>query len=163
MPDISIRELCASDTDAVVAIAVAAWEPIYGLFREVLGDEAFTTMHPDWQADKGQQVRSACEGDRAAGVFVAETGGRVIGFVTCYADVRPSTGEIGNNAVHPDFQGRGIGPRLYERAFQCLRERGMRYVMVRTGLDPSHAPARRAYAKAGFHTQLPTVTLFREL
>ena len=44
-----------------------------------------------------------------------------------------------------------------------LRAHGMRVVKVTTGGDKSHAPARRAYEKAGFRTDLPTVTYFREL
>jgi hypothetical protein len=39
----------------------------------------------------------------------------------------------------------------------------MRFAKVHTGLDPSHAPARRAYEKAGFTTQLPTVDYYRKL
>ena len=72
-------------------------------------------------------------------------------------------GEIGNNAVHPDLRGQGIGPRMYQYAFDRLRERGMRYVKVGTGGDPAHAPARRAYEKAGFTIQLPGVEYYREL
>ena len=65
--------------------------------------------------------------------------------------------------VHPDWQGRGIAPRLYEYVFERLRERGMRYVKVHTGGDPAHAPARRAYQKAGFEIALPQVDYYREL
>ena len=92
-----------------------------------------------------RQVRAACEPTSSAIVGVAELDARIVGFVTCYANEQSSIGEIGNNAVHPDAQGRGIGPCMYEYAFARLRERGMRYVKVCTGGDPSHAPARRAY------------------
>ena len=87
----------------------------------------------------------------------------MVGFVTCYADASTGIGEIGNNAVHPDCQGQGIAQRLYAYAFERLRERGMRYVKVGTGGDPAHAPARRAYQKAGFDVSLPHVEYYREL
>jgi len=39
----------------------------------------------------------------------------------------------------------------------------MRFVEVTTGGDPSHAPVRRAYERAGFSVQLPTITYYRKL
>ena len=87
----------------------------------------------------------------------------VVGFCIGYARPALGIGEIGNNAVHPDWQRKGIATRLYQYAFEQLRERGMRYVKVHTGGDPSLAPARRAYQKAGFDVALPQVEYYREL
>jgi hypothetical protein len=39
----------------------------------------------------------------------------------------------------------------------------MRAATVATGGDASHAPARRAYAKAGFAAQIPGVWMCRKL
>jgi hypothetical protein len=39
----------------------------------------------------------------------------------------------------------------------------MALATVGTGGDPSHAPARRAYAKAGFGPAIPSLTLYRLL
>ena len=169
MQNVVIRPLRPSDVDTVVEIAVAAWQPIFDLYRQTLGDDLFATAHPHWPQEKARQVRRACSPDSSAIVAVAEmpeNGGqalRVVGFVTCYAHLATGIGEIGNNAVHPDWQGRGIAPRLYEYVFEQLRERGMRYVKVHTGGDPAHAPARRAYQKAGFGVAMPNVEYYREL
>jgi ribosomal protein S18 acetylase RimI-like enzyme len=166
---IEIRPLTPSDVDAVVEIAVAAWEPIYAFYRDTMGDDLFLSAHPNWRREKEQQVRRGCAPAPYAMAAVAEVpagSGRpvkVIGFVTCYIHATTGIGEIGNNAVHPDWQGQGIAPRLYEYAFERLRERGMRYVKVGTGGDPAHAPARRAYQKAGFEIALPGVEYYREL
>ena len=161
--DTVIRDLEPGDVEAAVAIAVAAWEPIYAQFRQILGDEIFETLYPDGLEEKGRQVREACKPGARGVVCVAEKDSQVVGFITFYPDVRPGLGEIGNNAVHPDHQGQGIGPRMYRHAFDRFRELGMRFVKVGTGLDPSHAPARRAYEKAGFDIQLPSVTYYRKL
>jgi GNAT superfamily N-acetyltransferase len=59
-------------------------------------------------------------------------------------------GEIGLNAVHPTYAGRGIGTRMYEFVIARMLENGMMLATVGTGGDPSHEPARRAYRKAGF-------------
>jgi ribosomal protein S18 acetylase RimI-like enzyme len=167
--EIVIRSLQPSDVDALAAIAVAAWQPIFAFYRRTMGDDLFFAAHPGWQQEKARQVRNACALDGSAIVAVAEvptighTAARVVGFCTCYANSMTGIGEVGNNAVHPDWQGERIAQRLYAYVFERLRERGMRYVRVRTGGDPAHAPARRAYQKAGFEIALPGVEYYREL
>ena len=176
-PEIMIRPLELADLETVVEIALAAWEPIYAYRRQMMGDVLFSTVHPDWRAEKAGQVRRGCAAGPPAILAVAtateaEAGGaeatgadaadRVVGFVTCCV-LGSGIGEIGNNAVHPDWQGRGIAPRLYDYCFERLRGRGVRYVKVGTGGAPAHAPARRAYKKAGFSVALPGVEYYREL
>jgi ribosomal protein S18 acetylase RimI-like enzyme len=168
MNDLTLRALQPADVETIVAIAVAAWRPIYAFYQQEMGDDLFAAACPNWPEEKARQVRAACDsacGPQASNVLVgvAETDGRPVGFVTFYADERSGIGEIGNNAVHPDLRGQGIGPRMYQYAFDRLRERGMRYVKVGTGGDPAHAPARRAYEKAGFTIRLPGVEYYRGL
>ena len=87
----------------------------------------------------------------------------MVGFASFYVNETTGVGEIGNNAVRPDFQGRGIAPRLYEEVLRRMKAAGMRAVRVTTGGDPAHAPARRAYEKVGFERFTPSVTYYREL
>jgi GNAT superfamily N-acetyltransferase len=160
---LSIRDLKAGDAETLAQMAVDAWRPIYASYRGILGDDLFTAAFPNWEEKKAGQIRTACaEGSRAS-VYVAEKGGQIVGFVTFYLDQSTNVGEIGNNAVSPDWQGQGIGTAMYERVFEALRSRGVRVVKVGTGGDPSHAPARRAYEKAGFTASLPSVTYYRKL
>ena len=161
--DLTIRDLEPADVEAVVEIAVAAWAPIFASFRRILGEDLFCALHPDWRKEKAGQVRSACDPASRASVSVAEEGGRTVGFITFHMDDRTRVGEIGNNAVHPDFQGQGIGTRMYRHVFERMKEAGMRFVKVGTGGDPSHAPARAAYEKVGFSIQVPSVHYYRAL
>ena len=156
-----IRDVEPLDVEAVVAIAVAAWAPIYASYRGIMGDDLFAAAHADWQAKKAADVRAACRPGHGAQVCVAQIGGEVEGFATFRADNDSGVGELGNNAVRPDCQGKGIGTALYEQVFDRLEGLGMRYVKVGTGGDPAHAPARRAYEKAGFSIELPGVVYFR--
>ena len=158
-----VRDLAQEDVEAIVVIAVAAWEPISAEVRRVLGDELFEARKTDWRAEKARQVRRACRQEPGTGVVVAELDGQVVGFACYHWRDQTGVGEIGNNAVHPDVQGRGIAPRMYEQVFERMRERGMRFAKVSTGLIPSQAPARRAYQKAGFSKELTFVTYYREL
>jgi ribosomal protein S18 acetylase RimI-like enzyme len=65
-------------------------------------------------------------------------------------------------AVHPDHQNLGIGTELNTLALEKMREGGMKMAKVETGGDPSHAPARRSYEKAGYRA-LPLVRYFLDL
>jgi GNAT superfamily N-acetyltransferase len=65
-------------------------------------------------------------------------------------------------AVDPAFQNLGLGTQLTGWATGWLREAGMSVVLVSTGGDVGHAPARRTYEKAGF-TPMPIVNYFKAL
>lgn len=161
--DVVIRSLAEEDVPTVLDIAEAAWEPVFASFRELLGDTLFETVYPQWQTEKRRQVAVACRGDYGHVVLVAEAAGEVAGFASYRTDADTGIGKIGNNAVAPEYQGRGIGTLLYERVLAGMREAGMDVAQVTTGGDPSHAPARRAYEKAGFNRALPSVTYYLDL
>lgn len=158
----SIRALRAEDIERVCEIAVAAWEPIFAGFRELLGEELFGLAHPDWRAEKASQVRWVCRNEPWH-VVVTEVDGEVVGFLSYRFDEQRSMGEIGNNAVHPDFQGRGIGTAQCRHALQAFRRQGLRCASVWTGLDDSHAPARAMYQQVGFDRALPGVQYWQRL
>ena len=44
-----------------------------------------------------------------------------------------------------------------------MREAGVRVATVGTGGDAAHAPARRAYEKAGFGPYLPSIYMYKAL
>jgi ribosomal protein S18 acetylase RimI-like enzyme len=161
--EISLRESRPDDAEAAVAIALAAWAPLHDEMRALFGSDLYLTLHPRWQERKAEQVRAALRGDAGARAAVALVGDRIVGFVTFYLRNHDGIGEISNNAVHPDFQGRGIGPAMYRHVFAALQRAGVRFVAVSTGGDPFHAPARRAYEKVGFATSFPGVTYYCDL
>ena len=51
-------------------------------------------------------------------------------------------------AVHPDWQGRGLGRELLQRSLESLERRGAR--RVRLEVRPDNAAATRLYEKLGF-------------
>ena len=65
-------------------------------------------------------------------------------------------------AVEPGEQRKGIVHALIEHAEGTLRCAGMELVMVETGGDPGHAPARACYENAGYETW-PVARYFRRL
>ncbi|MGN0870981.1 MAG: GNAT family N-acetyltransferase [Victivallales bacterium] len=93
--------------------------------------------------------------------YVAERGGKIVGFITFYCDAERKVGIISNNAVDPFCGEKGVGQEMYRAALEYFRKAGMLLAQVTTGLDEAHAPARRAYERAGFdlHTEAVTYTM----
>jgi len=160
--DVEIRPFEERDLDALVELSLRAWEPVFSSLREVLGDDLFLRLHPDWRAGQAEAVRSSCTSDERD-VFVALAGDRPVGFVAVALNAfHERMGWIDIIGVDPDYQRRGIGSRLTELAVDHLRSRGMDVVVVETGGDPGHGPARAAYEASGF-TLLPIARYFRLL
>ena len=145
---------------------MAAWAPIYASSQRMLGDAIFTHLYPQWRERKAGQIAAsfarhpewivvACAAPAKADTGAdppglankqphdggAET---IAGFVTYRLDMDARVGEIGNNAVDPAWQGRGIAGALYGDVLARFRAAGMRVARVSTGLDDAHAPARAA-------------------
>jgi GNAT superfamily N-acetyltransferase len=159
---IQIRSFSGGDLDAIVEFSLRAWAPVFASVRNVLGDDVFLRLHPDWKANQAASVRLSCtSGDRD--VFVAVVDGRPVGFVAVELNAfHERMGVIDIIGVDPEYQRRGIGSRLTEVAINHMRREGMDIVVVETGGDPGHAPARAAYEEAGF-TLLPISRYFRLL
>lgn len=141
-------------------IAVRAWTPIRQVFRRDLGDELYEAYFTGWQESKRAGVARQLRSGRG---YVALVDGKVVGFISYRVDEATHSGEIGGNAVDPQCRGMGIGPKMYDFVLEKMKEEGMVYATVATGLDDGHAPARRAYEKAGFEKNLPSVRYYKKL
>ena len=155
-----VRHGDALQLDHIRALAFA---PIFAAFRAMLGTHLFQQTHANCDADQAQDLVSLLAPDSGWEVYVAEYDGVVVGFVSLQLNQTTRIGEIGLNAVHPDWVGRGIGTAMYAFATTRMRAAGMHAAVVSTGDDEAHAPARRAYAKAGFHIGIPSVWLCQSL
>ena len=157
-----IREYGPDDRAEVVALALRAWAPVFASVRAVLGDELDERMHgADWREYQRKSVEDALANDEM-NVWVAELEGTVVAFMAVTLHTGDAMGELFMLAVDPAAQGHGLGTRLTDFATDWMRDAGMRVAMIATGGDPGHAPARRAYEKAGY-TALPGVQYFKAL
>ncbi|MCR4408474.1 MAG: GNAT family N-acetyltransferase [Anaerolineae bacterium] len=77
---------------------------------------------------------------------VAELDGRIVGYQ--FNDVDGEHGHLTRIAVHPDFQGQGIGVRLMAEAIDFFRAAGVRVITLNTQKDNSNA--QRLYRWFGF-------------
>ncbi len=60
-PITTIRELAAGDIARLVEIALAAWEPVFDSFEQILGSELFELTRPGCRESKAEQIRAACQ------------------------------------------------------------------------------------------------------
>jgi len=160
--ELSIRPFRPDDLPAMQVVRQAAFEPVFRSFREIVGEGIYSLALAEADAEQAELLNDLCSANSGQ-VYVAAIDGRVVGFVSFTLNVEKRTGEIGLNAVHPDFAGQGIGTRMYELVTARMKACGMALATVSTGADPSHAPARRAYEKAGFGPALPSVFMYKML
>lgn len=160
---LTIRPFKADDLPALQRLRQAAFKPVFGSFRQILGEEIYRIALADSDLQQAKLLDELCKAGSAHDVFVAEDEGVIAGFVTVSLDREKRVGEIGLNAVHPDHAGKGAGTKMYAFALERMKVEGMAVATVGTGGDPSHAAARRAYAKAGFGPALPSVFLYKRL
>ena len=161
--DLVMRPVKADDTPRLQEIRQAAFAPVFASFRSILGDEIYELAQAREDEGQGALLSSMLEPESDWEVYAAELAQTVVGFVSVQLDQDVRVGEIGLNAVHPDHSGRGIGTTMYDFAVARMKEAGMRVATVTTGGDPSHAPARRAYKKAGFEVEISSVWMCRAL
>ncbi|WP_103063413.1 GNAT family N-acetyltransferase [Actinomyces qiguomingii] len=93
---------------------------------------------------------------------VALVGGELAGWVCTRIHAEDSMGEVYMLCVDPEYQRRGVGAALLRHAHARAHDAGMRMVMVETGDDAGHAPARAAYEAAGY-VRWPVARYFKEL
>jgi ribosomal protein S18 acetylase RimI-like enzyme len=123
--------------------------------------EVFRAQHPDWRVTQASAVEAVCA-DPDVHVAVATDGARAVGFVALKLHAADRMGEIYMIAVDPDHQRRGIAGALTRYALAWFAKAGMTTVMVETGGDPGHAPARRTYEAAGFRL-FPVARYFKKI
>ncbi|MBO5792048.1 MAG: GNAT family N-acetyltransferase [Lentisphaeria bacterium] len=157
----NMRPYCEDDLLKVMEIANIAWRPIRKMSRAALGDSIADILNPDGDdVSKGFQVKGQIESG-AYGIAVCEHEGELVGFIT-YA-INGIWGEICNNGALTSTGLKGIGQTMYKYVMEEFRKAGVKVVKVTTGLDDAHAPARRAYERAGFSRHLDSTTYYMEL
>lgn len=145
------------DREAVLRIAAES-------FRGVCIDESiekqFGPIGDTWQEHKKQTVDYDLV-NNPMGAFVAEAGGKVIGFVCTRLQRYRLTGHVANLAVVAEFQGMGVGKALMAASLEYFRESGMLYARIET-LE-QNVKARSFYPALGFKEVARQIYYFTEL
>ena len=146
----------------VLDLSILAWTPVFPLMKKEIPDYVYDAFYPDgWETRQLADISDVCRDDETS-VWVALADDKVSGFMGIRIHEEDSMGEIYVIAVHPDYQRQGIGSALMSFAFDWLRQRDLKMVMVETGGDEGHAQSRAAYESAGFE-RYPVARYFRKL
>lgn len=139
-----IRPYGSVDREAVLDLAIRAWAPVFPLTELAVPAFVYASFYPHgWERRQRDNLAAIVDGE-PEGVDVAMSGGEVVGWVCTRLHPGDSMGEVYVLAVDPASQRQGVGAELLARAFERVRAAGLRMVMVETGDDPGHAPARAA-------------------
>ena len=158
---VEIQPYDESLLDAIIGFSLRAWEPVFESIKEAMDPKVYREQHPDWRVTQRDAIKSVCA-DKDVPIWVATEGSQTVGFVALKVHPKDRMGEIYMIAVDPDFQRRGIATALTGYALAWFKQAGLTTVMVETGGDPGHAPARRTYESAGFRV-LPIARYFKKL
>lgn len=133
---IDIRKAVAGDAEAIAETHHAAWQ---GAYAGIIPHRALTSMlnrrGREWWASA---IR------RAASVLVIEVGGDVAGYATIgrnRARELRQEGEIYELYVKPEYQGIGLGTRLFNAARERLTAHGLNGLVVWALEENSNAVA----------------------
>ena len=159
-----IRHARESDIERITEITLKQWAPVFASYKNLIGEELYEIWFKNQKEEKVQTVtKQALDSNHC---IVTEIDGYVVGFAVFFYQTAANGDKVGvltNNAVDSDFGGRGLGTKQYEYIFDLMRKEGCVSVSVATGLDDAHAPARRAYEKAGFEKGIPQIRYFKKL
>lgn len=146
----------------MLEIAIQAWGPVFERMRDAVSGFVFDNFYPDGWETRQLSDLAAILDSQDERVVVAKRNERALGWACIRLHPEDQMGEIAVLCVHPHHQHQGIGKRLIDYAHQEIRDAGMKMVMVETGDDPGHAPARMTYEAAGYK-RWPVARYFKEL
>lgn len=132
----AIREGQAADVEVVADISGQCFSNrAYNVNRfnsdPVFPPEKVKRLYETW-------ARNSFTGEAADKVFVYLHNDQVVGFITCSLPKADNgMGAIPLNAVHPDFQGRGIYKRLVNTALRYLAKNGAKTAEIKTQIGNS--------------------------
>ncbi|WP_305985742.1 GNAT family N-acetyltransferase [Roseibium sp. MMSF_3544] len=162
MSQLDIIPFAAEHREDVLALTIDAWTPVFAKTETGVPRFVFDAFYPDgWQVRQTKDVADLLENE-PENIRVAFLDGDLAGFIGLRVHLEDQMGEIYILAVSPRFQRRGIGHTLMKYAEDHIRAQGLKMVMVETGGDDGHAPARETYESFGF-VRWPVARYFKEL
>lgn len=152
-----IRHAVEADRDALIELIVRAFADVTtNRWREeqfgIIGGRSWD----EWEADIMRMIDVRT-------VIVAEVAGMAVGFATYELDEATRIGTVSDNAVLPEYRGKGIGAQLLDHVLRLMEAAGMDFAEVSTGSDEPYTPARRMYERQGFVPYFRSVYYMKKL
>jgi GNAT superfamily N-acetyltransferase len=135
---------------ALLELSIRAWTPVFPALEQAVPRFVYECFWPQgWVIRQRADLAEVLDLE-PANIDVAFEGERPVGWVCTRLHPADNMAEIYVLVVDPDFQRRGIGKALIEKSKERAVSAGMSMVMVETGDDPGHTPAREMYEAVGF-------------
>ena len=128
---IDVRRAQPSDAESLSDAYAASWQEAYcGIIPAVHLQRMIARRGPGWWQDAARRRRN---------ILVLDAGAKVSGYATfgparmdVRMDGRGDTGEIQELYLVPEYQGIGLGGRLFKAACAALRRQNYKRVVVRS-------------------------------
>jgi len=133
--DARLRPALDVDVSAIVAVDRVAFTPHW------------------WHSEAATRRRVA----EASHFILAEIAGEVVGYAT--GELRPSQAHLSRIAVHPAYQGRGIGAMLLRDVLRAFWRRGAEKISLNTQRD--NRRSQGLYRRFGFEPTGDVLTAWR--
>ena len=147
-----IRQMKHDDMPRIVAITESAWNE--NTLHKLLEDRYGVIGEKGWRQRKADEVQ-VFFGRIPDNVIVAVEDDKVVGYAAFTIDAEDAVGHVPDNAVDPEYQGRGIGSAMNKWILYHFRDEGVRIARVGTLLHDK--AARRVYEKNGFEELARTI------
>lgn len=140
-----IRQAKIGDIPVIRDITRRAWADVS--MAKMYEDKFGMIDGKPWYEHKSGEIEALMH-QRPECVIVAIEEDKVVGYATYHINTENSMGMVSNNAVDPDYQGKGIGSALINAVISKIRDAGMRFAIVST--FEHDTAARHVYEKHGF-------------
>ena len=162
MTDLRIIPYTPQHKDALLALTVDAWTPVFAKAEGELPRFVLEAFYPrGWQSRQTAEVSELLTNE-PANIWLAMIEDNPVGFIGLRLHREDQMGEIYIIAVSPSHQRQGISTALMQHGEAYIRASGAKMIMVETIGDSGHEPARRAYEAFGFE-RWPVARYFKEL
>ena len=144
-------------------LAIRAWTPVFPKMEAEVPAFVYDSFYPNgWRERQRTDLATLLDSEPENVDVAIVAGDTPVGWACTRLHHEDSMAEIYVIAVDPDRQGSGVGKLLLERAYQRARNAEARMMMVETGDDSGHGPARSLYESAGF-VRWPVARYFKDL
>lgn len=158
-----IRSFRQHDQALLTEFTIETFRPFFEeSFRPLVGDTIFAIQHGDWREDYHTLVAGLHDPATHKYVAIAEIDDVVAGYVGWNVDPARRHASVKILAVSAEHRREHVGRDLCEHAFAQMRALGAEMVVIGTGGDQFHAPARALYESLGC-VQFPSAAYFRQL
>jgi ribosomal protein S18 acetylase RimI-like enzyme len=141
----SIRQFRPDDLPVLKQLTIDSFS---GVTLEQNIEEKLGLLHGhDWRWRKARHLDDDATAN-PAGIFVAESSGEIIGYISTLIDREAGKGRIPNLAVSAEFRRLGLGRALIEHALDYFRSEGLSYAVIET--MENNSAGQHLYPAAGF-------------